>query len=55
MIEHIDYKPMDIEEAILQINLVPDNFIVFTNARTEKVNVLYRRNDGLFGLIQPRS
>jgi putative sigma-54 modulation protein len=55
MIEHIDYKPMDIEEAILQINLVPDNFIVFTNARTEKVNVLYRRNDGHFGLIQPRS
>jgi len=52
-IKHIEYKPMDIEEAVLQMNLVKDNFLVFTNARTNQVNVLYRRKDGDYGLIQP--
>jgi len=50
---HIEYKPMDIEEAAMQLDLTPDNFLVFTNARTGKVNVVYRRNDGHLGLIQP--
>jgi len=54
-IENIDYKPMDIEEAVLQLDLVNYNFLVFTNARTEKTNVLYRRKDGHLGLIQPSS
>jgi putative sigma-54 modulation protein len=54
-IKHIEYKPMDIEEAIMQMDLVNHNFLVFTNARTEKVNVLYRRKDGHYGLIQPSS
>lgn len=49
----IDYKPMDVEEAVMQMELVDDNFLVFTDAKTEKVNVLYRRRDGHFGLIQP--
>lgn len=49
----IDYKPMDADEALMQLNLGDDNFIVFTNARTEQINVLYRRNDGHYGLIQP--
>jgi putative sigma-54 modulation protein len=44
---------MDVEEAIMQMNLVTYNFLVFTNARTDLVNVLYRRNDGDYGLIQP--
>jgi len=52
-IQTIDFKPMDVEEASMQIELVPDNFIVFTNSRTDQVNVLYRRKDGDFGLIQP--
>ena len=52
-IKHIEYKPMDIEEAVLQMNLVKDNFLVFTNARSNQVNVLYRRKHGDFGLIQP--
>lgn len=52
-IQTIDFKPMDVEEASLQIELVPDNFIVFTNSRTDQVNVLYRRKDGDLGLIQP--
>ncbi len=52
-IQNIDYKPMDIEEASMQMELISDNFLVFTNARTNKVNVLYRRKDGDLGLIQP--
>jgi putative sigma-54 modulation protein len=54
-IHNIEYKPMDIEEAVMQIDLTDDNFLVFTNARTDRVNVLYRRKDGHYGLIQPRS
>ena len=45
-------KPMDVEEAILQMNLVGHNFYVFVNADTREVNVLYRRNDGKYGLIE---
>ena len=44
---------MDVEEAVMQMDLVTDNFLVFTNARTDEVNVLYRRKDGDYGLIQP--
>ena len=53
-IKNIDYKPMDIEEAAMQMDLLDDNFLVFTNARSNRVNVLYRRKDGDYGLIQPR-
>jgi len=52
-VQTIDFKPMDVEEEILQIELVPDNFMVFTNSRTGQVNVLYRTKDGGLGLIQP--
>jgi putative sigma-54 modulation protein len=52
-VKNIEYKPMDVDEAIMQLDLVDDNFLVFTNARSERVNVLYRRKDGNFGLIQP--
>jgi len=52
-IEKIEYKPMDIEEAVMQMDIMKSNFLVFTNARTERVNVLYNRNDGHYGLIQP--
>lgn len=54
-VKNIEFKPMDVEEAVMQMELVEDNFIVFTDARTDRVNVLYRRNDGHYGLIQPRS
>ncbi|SMB91447.1 SSU ribosomal protein S30P [Thermanaeromonas toyohensis ToBE] len=46
-------KPMSVEEAILQMNLLGHNFFVFANAETEQVNVLYRRKDGNYGLIEP--
>lgn len=54
-IRNIEYKPMDIEEAVLQMDLIEDSFLVFTNARSDQINVLYRRRDGHFGLIQPSS
>jgi putative sigma-54 modulation protein len=54
-IRNIEYKPMDIEEAALQMDLIEDNFLVFTNARSDRVNVLYRCKDGHYGLIQPNS
>jgi len=54
-IRNIEYKPMDIEEAVLQMDLIEDNFLVFTNARSDRINVLYRRRDGHYGLIQPNS
>lgn len=54
IIEAIDFKPMDIDDAILEMKSTKNNFLVFNNARTERVNVLYRKNDGNLGLIQPR-
>jgi putative sigma-54 modulation protein len=54
-IKNIEYKPMDVEEAVLQMDLIEDNFLVFTNARSDQINVLYRRRDGHYGLIQPSS
>ncbi|MDQ1911303.1 ribosome-associated translation inhibitor RaiA [Paenibacillus sp. GD4] len=46
-------KPMDVEEAILQMNMVGHSFFVFSNSDTSKVNVVYKRNDGRYGLIEP--
>lgn len=46
-------KPMDVDEAILQMNMVGHNFFVFSNADTNQVSVVYRRNDGKYGLIEP--
>ena len=47
-------RPMDEWEAIEQMELLGHNdFFVFYNAQTEGINVLYRRHDGTFGLIQP--
>jgi len=54
-IESLEYKPMDVEEAVLQMDLTDQGFLVFTNARSSQINVLYRRKDGHYGLIQPRS
>jgi len=46
-------KPMPVEEAIMQMNMLGHSFFVFSNAETEEVNVLYRRKDGNYGLIEP--
>ncbi|MDR5659798.1 ribosome-associated translation inhibitor RaiA [Serpentinicella sp. ANB-PHB4] len=46
-------KPMGSEEAVLQMELIGHNFFVFANADTDEVNVVYKRNDGQYGLIEP--
>lgn len=46
-------KPMSVEEAAMQLRLRRDQFLVFTNATTDALNVLYRRTDGTLGLIEP--
>lgn len=46
-------KPMPVEEAILQMELLGHNFFVFSNGDTEEVNVIYKRKDGNYGLIEP--
>lgn len=46
-------KPMDVQEAILQMNLLGHDFFVFANSESEEVNVVYRRHDGNYGLIEP--
>ncbi len=46
-------KPMPVEEAILQMNLLGHEFFVFSNAETNEVNVVYKRRDGNYGLIEP--
>lgn len=45
-------KPMDSEEAILQMNLLGHSFYVFTNAETDRTSVVYKRKDGRYGLIE---
>jgi putative sigma-54 modulation protein len=47
-------KPMSSEEAILQLDLLGHAFFVFRNADTMEVNVLYKRRDGKYGLIEPQ-
>ena len=44
---------MNPEEAVLQLELVGHDFFVFRNAETETINVVYRRRDGDYGLIEP--
>jgi len=46
--------PMNAEEAVLQLELVGHDFFVFRNAESGDVNVVYRRRDGGYGLIEPQ-
>lgn len=48
-----DVKPMNIEEAILQMNLLGHEFFMFRNSDSEKINLVYKRKDGNYGLIEP--
>jgi putative sigma-54 modulation protein len=47
-------KPMTPEEAVLQLELIGHDFFVFRNVESDDVNVVYRRRDGNYGLIEPR-
>ena len=46
-------RPMDVEEAILQMNLVGHDFFVFLNSKTDTISVVYKRKHGKYGLIEP--
>ncbi|MDP9253584.1 MAG: ribosome-associated translation inhibitor RaiA [Verrucomicrobiota bacterium] len=51
--ERYPIKPMYVDEAVLQLEMSHRQFLVFRNARSSRVNVLYRRKSGDFGLIEP--
>ena len=48
-------KPMSVEEAVMQMDLLEKEFLVFTDSTSEEINVVYRRKDGNYGLIVPQS
>ena len=50
--KQIGFKPMDVEEAILQMNLLGHDFFVFNDAETSETKVVYVRKDGKYGLIE---
>jgi ribosome hibernation promoting factor len=52
--KHFALNPLSAEEAVLQLELVGHDFFVFRNAASEAVNVVYRRRDGGYGLIEPQ-
>lgn len=54
-IKRFPMKPMSPEEAALQMELLGHDFFVFSNAETGGVNVIYKRKDGNFGLIEPEN
>lgn len=51
--KRFDMKPMSSEEAVHQMELLDKDFFVFTNEKSSDINVVYRRNDGNYGLIEP--
>jgi len=53
--EKMDEKPMDPEEAAMQLDLSEMEFLVFRNSVSREINVIYRRKDGNLGLIEPVS
>lgn len=55
IIKHKKFKmrPMDIDEAILQMNLLSHEFFMFTNAETGAINVVYKRDDGNYAVLEP--
>ncbi|HZJ78166.1 MAG TPA: ribosome-associated translation inhibitor RaiA [Clostridia bacterium] len=49
----IPLKPQSIDEAILQMNMLDHEFYMFLDAVSEKINVVYKRNDGGYGVLMP--
>ena len=46
-------KPINVEEAILEMNMVNHDFFMFINAETDEMNVVYKRADGNYGVLEP--
>jgi ribosome hibernation promoting factor len=53
VVRQVPLKPMSLDEAVAELGVGRDDFLVFANASTDAVNVLYRRSDGGLGLIEP--
>lgn len=53
--KRFNLKPMDSEEAVLQMDMLGHTFYVFTNSISGDTNVVYRRKDGRYGIIEPNS
>jgi putative sigma-54 modulation protein len=51
--ERYAVKPMHVDEAVLQMEMSQRQFVVFLNAKSEKINILHRRKDGGYGLMEP--
>ena len=49
----IPIKPVSVEEAILQMNMLDHDFFVFINAETDETNVVYKRKNNTYGLLEP--
>ena len=54
-VKKFSVKPMDVDDAITQMELLGHNFFLFMNAENDSMNVLYRRNDGSYGLLVPEN
>ena len=54
-IKQFSSKPMNIDEAITRMDMVGHTFYVFSNAESGDINVVYRRNDGNYGLLEPEA
>lgn len=50
--KRLSLKPMDSEEAVLQMNMLGHNFFIFEDAETNGISIVYRRKDGKYGLIE---
>ncbi|MCC6847820.1 MAG: ribosome-associated translation inhibitor RaiA [Deltaproteobacteria bacterium] len=53
--KRLPVKPMSVEEAVMQMDLMSNEFLVFRNAATDLLSVVYRRKDGDYGLIEPET
>ncbi|MDJ1111120.1 MULTISPECIES: ribosome hibernation-promoting factor, HPF/YfiA family [Macrococcus] len=50
--KQFDLKPMDAEEAVLQMNMLGHDFFIFNDGETNETNIVYKRKDGKYGLIE---
>ena len=53
--KQVELKPMDEDEAILQMELLGHDFYVFKEAKTNEIYILYRRKDGDYGIIETKA
>lgn len=52
---HLVVKPMTVDDAVMQMNLMDNDFYVFTNVESHAMSIVYRRKDGQYGLIEPHA